>query len=179
MFCSFTTRFRNFIWFLIFTFTLYCMPNYELLLPFKIHIGWNEAYASENNPKEEDTSKAISSDKSTIKEDVSTDNESTEKKSPEEKAAGDSGVQLMSQGAGESSGSGVLSTSLHTPEPYLFTGAVNYKVPIQVPPGRGGVAPNLSLKYSSYQGNGWVGVGWGLDMGAIQRLKWGLMLQQH
>jgi hypothetical protein len=96
---GFTTRFHNFIWFLIFTFTLYCMPNYELLLPFKIHIGWNEAYASENNS--EDTSKAISSDKSTTKEDVSAGKESKDEKSPEEKALSTSETALMSQGMGE------------------------------------------------------------------------------
>jgi hypothetical protein len=52
---------------------------------------------------------------------------------------------------------------------YLSTGAATYSVSIEVPKGRGGVSPNLSLNYNSYQGNGWVGVGWMLDMGAIQR----------
>ena len=49
------------------------------------------------------------------------------------------------------------------------TGAGTYSIPIEVPTGRGGIAPNLSLIYNSEQGNGWVGVGWMLDMGAIQR----------
>ena len=31
------------------------------------------------------------------------------------------------------------------------------------------MAPNLSITYNSYQGNGWIGVGFLLDMGAIQR----------
>jgi len=38
-----------------------------------------------------------------------------------------------------------------------------------VPPGRNGIQPNLALTYNSYRGNGWIGVGWDLDMGAIQR----------
>lgn len=49
------------------------------------------------------------------------------------------------------------------------TGAATYSVPIEVPPGRNGIAPNLTLRYNSYQKNGWIGVGWDLDMGAIQR----------
>jgi len=49
------------------------------------------------------------------------------------------------------------------------TGAASYSVPIEVPKGRNGITPNLALNYNSYQPNGWVGVGWTLDMGAIQR----------
>jgi len=40
---------------------------------------------------------------------------------------------------------------------------------VEVPPGRAGIAPNLALTYNSYQGNGWLGVGFMLDMGSIQR----------
>lgn len=32
--------------------------------------------------------------------------------------------------------------------------------PLSVPPGRGGVGPELALNYSSTGGNGWVGLGW-------------------
>ena len=45
--CSFTTRFRSLIWFLIFTFTLYCFPHFELLIPYKIHFSLPEAEAAE------------------------------------------------------------------------------------------------------------------------------------
>jgi len=56
------------------------------------------------------------------------------------------------------------------------TGAAAFGAPIQVPPGRGGIAmPNLSLQYASSGSNGWVGIGWDLNMGAIQRrTKYGL-----
>ncbi len=60
-------------------------------------------------------------------------------------------------------------TPATTPETSLFSGAAVYKIPIEVPPGRGGVAPSIALTYNSQQGNGWVGVGWDLDMGSIQR----------
>ena len=50
-----------------------------------------------------------------------------------------------------------------------FTGAAIVSIPILVPPGRNGIAPRLSLTYNSFQKNGWLGVGWDLDMGSIQR----------
>ncbi|MBF0559296.1 MAG: hypothetical protein HQL08_11010, partial [Nitrospirae bacterium] len=49
------------------------------------------------------------------------------------------------------------------------TGAAVLRVPIEVPPGRGGIAPNMTLSYNSGSGYGWVGMGWNLEPGAIQR----------
>ncbi len=51
----------------------------------------------------------------------------------------------------------------------LFTGRFNYRIPIEVPPGRGGSGPDIALEYNSANANGWCGVGWDLDMGYIQR----------
>ena len=51
----------------------------------------------------------------------------------------------------------------------LFTGRFVYSVPIIVPPGRQGAQPQFALTYNSSGGNGWCGVGWGLDIGFIQR----------
>ncbi|MFE4924746.1 FG-GAP-like repeat-containing protein [Streptomyces sp. NPDC056661] len=42
------------------------------------------------------------------------------------------------------------------------TGVAGYEIPLTVVPGRGGLQPRLSLKYSSQSGNGQVGVGFGL-----------------
>ena len=50
-----------------------------------------------------------------------------------------------------------------------FTGAAHLGYPILVPPGRNGLAPKLSLSYSSSGGNSWVGVGWDIPTGFIQR----------
>src|SRR5690554_15806 len=41
-------------------------------------------------------------------------------------------------------------------------GSANYNIPITLPPARGGLAPSLSINYSSNNGIGDLGVGWGL-----------------
>ncbi len=78
----------------------------------------------------------------------------------------DSGSGSIGPAVDPTSGAG---GSAQGPSTFLSTGAATYSVPIEVPKGRGGISPNLSLIYNSYQGNGWIGVGWMLDMGAIQR----------
>ncbi len=54
-------------------------------------------------------------------------------------------------------------------QPDLFTGRAGTSIPIAVPPGRKGVQPSLALTYSSASRNGWLGVGWNLDVGYIER----------
>ncbi|WP_437780382.1 SpvB/TcaC N-terminal domain-containing protein [Sorangium sp. So ce1097] len=44
----------------------------------------------------------------------------------------------------------------------------NLGYPLRVPPGRNGLSPDLALTYSSARGNGWLGVGWDLEISSIQ-----------
>jgi len=48
-------------------------------------------------------------------------------------------------------------------------GAVSFSYKLELPPGRAGVMPQISLGYSSSGGDGWLGIGWSLGMGSISR----------
>jgi len=61
---------------------------------------------------------------------------------------------------------GGLTTNIN---PNLFTGTAGATIPIEIPPGRNGLQPNLMLTYQSSAGNSWLGVGWSLEVGRIQR----------
>lgn len=53
--------------------------------------------------------------------------------------------------------------------PDLFTGTGNFTVPIALPPGRNGFQPELNLVYSTGNGNGDFGLGWGLSIPGVSR----------
>ena len=65
--------------------------------------------------------------------------------------------------AGPSSGLG------ETFSPDLHTGTGNFSVPIALPPGRNGFQPQLSLVYSTGNGNGPFGLGWTLSVPGVTR----------
>ena len=60
-------------------------------------------------------------------------------------------------------------TAIQSFQPDLFTGRATTSIPLAIPPGRKGLQPNLALAYSSSARNSWVGVGWSLDIGYIER----------
>lgn len=72
-------------------------------------------------------------------------------------------VITLPKGGGAQQGLG------ETFSPDLFTGTGNFSVPIAVPAGRNGFQPNLSLSYSTGNGNSPFGMGWGLSVPGIQR----------
>ena len=54
-------------------------------------------------------------------------------------------------------------------------GDANLGYPIEVPPGRLGVQPQLEVTYSSAAGNGWLGLGWNLTVPTITvDTRWGV-----
>ena len=53
--------------------------------------------------------------------------------------------------------------------PDLHTGTGNFTVPLALPPGRNGFQPQLTLVYSTGNGNGPFGLGWNLSLPGISR----------
>ncbi len=53
--------------------------------------------------------------------------------------------------------------------PDLFTGTGNFTVPIALPSGRNGFQPEISLVYSTGNGNSPFGLGWGLSIPGVSR----------
>ncbi|HEX7102724.1 MAG TPA: SpvB/TcaC N-terminal domain-containing protein, partial [Nitrolancea sp.] len=54
-------------------------------------------------------------------------------------------------------------------------GAARLSYPIEVPPGRGGTQPDLSITYDSSNADGWLGLGWDLSTPAIAvDTRWGV-----
>ena len=88
------------------------------------------------------------------------------------------GALAMPVGSGASSGGNTSSQlnqissaagAVQSFQADLFTGRAQTSVPIFVPPGRKNVQPSLNMSYSSSAGSSWLGVGWALDLGFIQR----------
>src|SRR5262245_6621032 len=66
-------------------------------------------------------------------------------------------------------GGGALGGIGETFSPDLHTGTGNFSVPIALPPGRNGFQPSLVLAYSTGNGNGPFGLGWGLSVPGVSR----------
>ena len=62
-------------------------------------------------------------------------------------------VGVTEPGIGVPSGGGALKGIGETFQPDLHTGTANFSVPIPLPPGRGALAPEMTLAYSSGNGN--------------------------
>ena len=53
-------------------------------------------------------------------------------------------------------------------------GDANLSYPIEIPSGRGGMQPNLSVSYNSANSNGWMGLGWNIYSPSIELdTRWG------
>jgi hypothetical protein len=121
------------------------------------YVSGEEAYSEEATAVEEETTK--SAKKNNIKKSKDELSEETAMKS--------TAMSSTSGSASEKATGGVYSK----PESVSVSqiGAATLSYPIDVPPGRNGLQPNITLQYSSYNGNGWIGVGWDFSMGSISR----------
>ena len=66
-------------------------------------------------------------------------------------------------------GGGAIKGIGETFQPNLFSGTGNFSIPIYTSPGRAGFGPELSLQYSTGNGNGPFGMGWQLSLPRITR----------
>jgi len=76
--------------------------------------------------------------------------------------------------AGESvislpSGGGAIGSSGETFSADQFTGTGNFSVPITLPAGRNGLAPQMTMGYSTGNGNGPFGLGWSASLPGVTR----------
>jgi len=99
------------------------------------------------------------------------DNSTQESSSPSPDTATTQSTASLSTASETTSGAGssIPSSSFPIVTTDPNTGAAMAAIPIEVPPGRKGVQPNLTLKYNSNMKNGWIGVGWDIPIGYIQR----------
>jgi len=79
------------------------------------------------------------------------------------KSGASSQIIALPQGGGAQHGIGEKFS------PDLHTGTGNFTVPIAIPSGRNGFQPQLSLGYSTGNGNGAFGLGWGLSIPGVMR----------
>jgi hypothetical protein len=66
-------------------------------------------------------------------------------------------------------GGGAISGIGETFQPDLHTGTGNLTIPLQLPPGRNGLQPSLTLSYSTGNPNGPFGLGWSLPVPGVRR----------
>src|SRR3990167_2820533 len=105
------------------------------------------------------------------------DNSTQESSSPSPDTATTQSTSDLSTASETTSGAGssIPSSSFPIVTTDPNTCAAMAAIPIEVPPGRKGVQPNLTLKYNSNMKNGWIGVGWDIPIGYIQRItKYGV-----
>jgi RHS repeat-associated protein len=132
------------------------IPHLNELLPYKLCLVFPEANAAEEQAPEAQADKAAEGVEGEV-----TDQEAPSSK---ESASSDSMTSMILTDKGSSGVASSVSFEVDD-----FTGAAHLKYPILVPPGRDGLVPILSLNYNSSSPNGWIGVGWDISAGFVER----------
>jgi len=171
---SFTNRFRPFVWCTIVLFTLSSIPHIDIalrsaavFLPSTAHAEEIEARGSKPQTSDSPYSAAVRTGES---HDTPGNSEILENESDE--GAQDTADRSVSTNSVTTAAGGAdkpMGESLPAVDSMIFTGAATARIPIEVSPGRLGIAPNIAFVYNSYRGNGPLGVGWDIDLGAVQR----------
>jgi len=76
---------------------------------------------------------------------------------------------LAQEGAPTGGAAPAFSGLAQAPEANLFTGSASTSIPIDIPPGRKGITPQLALTYNSGVKHSPYGYGWDLPLGKVQR----------
>jgi hypothetical protein len=121
-----------------------------------------------------DEGAAIAGEETALPQAAQTDGEAVadtakDSKTKDTKTTESTSISTMSAGSQTGSGDNTYGSLAAVTDISQSSGSASAKIPIEVPPGRLGIAPQLSLTYNSYRGSGWIGMGWNIDMGAIQR----------
>ncbi len=156
MISSSPLRNRSFKYLLLLAFTLCFLFPFEILLTVSFP-SFFEADASERQmagPKTSLTQEPLSE-------------EASEEPASETYNSESSISTLSGDRGGGVSQEQVISTVIFQVDD--FVGSSHSKYSILVPPARAGLSPQLSLNYSSSSRNGWLGVGFDLSIGFIQR----------
>ncbi len=88
--------------------------------------------------------------------------------SPKDSKAKTAAVSALAA-SGSGSSENKLLVSSHSLDVDPITGTATVSLPIEVPQGRGGIQPNLSLIYNSSSPSDLFGLGWLLELGGVQR----------
>ena len=158
-------RLPSFTWVCIVSFLISYAPYSGTLFPFKLGSLIPPAHAAESSDV---TRGADAASPSQVQGEGKTGDDSRRGEDHPQRAREAQSPRHLSMESGRASGENSLGVSAILPEASLSAGAATLSIPISVPPGRGGISPHLALTYNSYQGNGWVGIGWNLDLGTIQ-----------
>ena len=134
------------------------IPHVNELLPYKLCLIFPEANAAEEQAPEAQADKAP--------EIVEGEVADQEVPLSEESVSSLSATSITLAGGVSSQSVAPLAISFNADD---FTGAAHLNYPILVPPGRDGLVTNLSFIYNNSSPNGWIGVGWNIPVGFIER----------